>query len=112
MTASVFVPQETRKRNAAGVFEPVHDLSPALAFGDLIILHSAMPGGLDPRPMLQTMREKLRDFTDDDFIVATGDPAAIAAAVMLASVANRGRVKLLRWDRATRQYLAMQLDAR
>ncbi len=109
----VFIPQETRRRNPmTGAFEPVHDLSPALAYGDLVLLHSPAAGGIDPKPMLEAMRRKLAAFSDDDYILATGNPAAIAAAVMIASALNRGRIKLLSWDRRTKQYLALQLDAR
>ena len=112
MTAKVYVPQETRRRNEQGDFEPVHDLSPALQFGDIEVLYPSMPAGVDGGAIIKVMRDKLRDFSDRDFIVATGDPAIIAAAVMVAASLNFQRVKLLKWDRRRLEYMVIQLDAR
>lgn len=42
---------------------------------------------------------KAHDFTDDDYVVAIGDPVAIALIIHAAAEMNRGRVKVLRWDR-------------
>ena len=108
---TVYIPQETVRRNANGDFEPVYDLSPALSYGSLEVLRSSMPVGID-EDLIGLLRGKMKEFGDDDYIVAIGDPAVIAAAIMVASRINNGRVKLLRWDRRTRQYLTTQLDAR
>jgi hypothetical protein len=110
----VYIPQEVRKLNPrTRQFEAVHDLSPAIAFGKPEILCSAtMSFSLDPSAMIKAMREGLRNFSDQDYLLAVGDPAAIAIASMLAAAMNNGRVKMLRWDRQVKQYLEMQLDVR
>jgi hypothetical protein len=110
----VYIPQEIRKMNPrTKQFEAVHDLSPAIAFGKPKVLCSpTMSFSLDPTEMVRSMREGLRDFNDEDYLLAVGDPAAIAIASMLAAAMNNGRVKMLRWDRLVRQYLELQLDVR
>jgi hypothetical protein len=107
--ARVYVPQQTMRRTPAG-FVPLHDLSPAMEFGRLNILLPSGPVSLEMGPIVAIMREKLETFGDDDFIIATGDPAVISAAVIVAAARNNGRVKLLRWDRNVAMYMALQID--
>src|SRR5262245_16034367 len=95
----VFVVQQPAKLNNAGNWQPIFDISPAKAFGELrfILLR---PGNiyLDTLDtVLDHMRSALRDFSDADFILPTGEPVAIAAAAMIAAKANGGRIKLLKW---------------
>ncbi len=62
--------------------------------------------------MLATIWRRMRGkFDEHDFVVATGDPAAIAATAIIAAYQNEGRMKLLRWDRVARQYMCVQIDA-
>lgn len=107
----VFVVQQPVKR-VAGNWQPIFDLSPARDFGKLqfILLR---PGNIAPDRLptvLVHMQETLRDFTDDDYLLPTGEPTAIAAAAMIAGRANGGRVKFLRWDRHSQSYEVVQIN--
>lgn len=91
------------------------DMRPAEKFGELVYM---LPSGYDgvemavnmPQRMIARLRHHLRDFDDNDYLVATGHPAAMVAAAMVAASFNNGRVKLLVWDKNQRQYHVAALD--
>lgn len=88
------------------------DITPALAYGELELLLPAGNVVLTPGPMMQELARKLKHFSDDDYLLPLGDPAAIGAACIEAAAANRGRVKMLKWDRETRKYYVVTLERR
>jgi len=53
---------------------------------------------------IQIFRRKLKDFSDKDFLLLSGDPVAIALATCIACSYNKGRIKFLRWDRQLEVY--------
>lgn len=109
----VFVIQEkVRKDRSTGEMVPQFDFKPAQKFGTLQVLLSSAASLMAPVPTIRLLREKLRDFDDSDFLIAVGDPTAIAAACMVASDVNRGRVKLLKWDSKYNEYYATQIDVK
>jgi len=100
----VYIPQEPRKRDEDGEWKPLYDLSPALRFGTLKMLLPHGPLLLDTSTVMKSLREKLKDFCDNDYIMLIGDPAAIASTIMVASDINDGLVNVLRYDRAEKRY--------
>lgn len=88
----------TRKNPSTGNREPI-DITSAAAFGELVELLPEGMLALTPVPTIQELRQGLRKFTDDDYILPLGDPALIAAAGAVAARMNNGRFKLLRWNR-------------
>ena len=109
MTARVFIPNVSAERNAEGV-ATVRDYTPAAQYGELVEVFPRRPLHGDGGILMREVAEKVKEFTDADYVVATGDPAVIAAVVMEAAYQNRGRVKLLRWSRLERCYAMIQLD--
>jgi hypothetical protein len=81
------------------------DLSGLLEFGTVLQIFpgkQAWQTTTDTAPQVyQALRNFFRthDFTDQDFVVALGDPVAIALLVLAAAAENGGRVQVLRWDR-------------
>ncbi len=102
---TIYVPQEPTKRDPiSGQRSPLYDLSPALKFGSLKVL---LPHGimlLNTTPIVETLKRDMADFCDEDYVMCIGDPSAIAAAVMVASSINEGRVKLLKYSREEKLY--------
>lgn len=97
----VFVVQEVPGRNITHAFD----------FGTVeVLLNPGVHVVLSPGPIAKTMHSKLRNFTDDDFLVPIGDPAAIAMAASIASYYNQGRYKLLKWDRESSKYYPVSID--
>lgn len=106
---AVYVTQEkARKVNGEWVSE--FDITPALEFGKVEVL---MPPGhsfFSPVPVIRALREKLKDFSEEDYLLPIGDPSIMVAAAMIAGEKNGGRVKLLKWDRFQQAYIPVQLD--
>ena len=65
---------------------------------------------LTTRPVIRTLRDKLRNFTDDDFLLLVGDPNIIGLACAIAASTNVGKYKTLKWDRDSRRYYAASCD--
>lgn len=112
MTSRVFVVQNSQYRDrVTGQIVEKYDLRPAEVHGRLVTLLGSGKIIADRAPQaIRQMAEVLRTFTPDDFILAIGDPAAIAGACMIAAEKTGGLVKLLRWDRATNTYEVVPLD--
>jgi hypothetical protein len=56
------------------------------------------------------MRRLLSKFTDEDYLLLSGDPVAIAIAGALAADHNQGRMKTLKWDNYEKRYYPLQID--
>jgi hypothetical protein len=111
-TARVFVVQQPafydRDKRA---FVPKYDLSPASKHGRLVVMLG--PGNIFKDRMAQAisqLRNMLATYTDSDFILAVGDPVAIAAAVLIAGEQTGGVVQLLKWDRISAAYEVFPVD--
>jgi hypothetical protein len=99
--AKVYIVQENPNVNVIG----------AGRFGDLIPL---LPPGrqitLSSDPVKNLLKIKLKNFNDKDFLLAMGDPVAIAIASMVASDINNGKVNMLKWDRENQCYYNVPID--
>jgi hypothetical protein len=109
--STVYITQEVLKLDdKSGAYTPQYNLTPALKYGEPVVL---APHGLtliSTEPLVRRIRSKLVNFNDDDYILALGDPAIIGIACSIASEINDGRYRLLKWDRETRQYIPVRID--
>lgn len=93
-------------------FVPKYDLSPAAKHGRLEFLLG--PGNIFKDRMEQATRQlakALETCTDKDFILAVGDPVAIAAAILIAGARTGGIVNLLKYDRISGGYENFRISA-
>jgi hypothetical protein len=109
---TVFVPQEVMYKNDQGMFVPKFNMHKAEAFGKIKILLPYGNISLAPQPMVLKLRTALRNFSDDDYILPTGDPAAIGAAIAVAADFNAGKVKLLKWRGKDHKYTVLKMNLR
>lgn len=82
-----------------------YDLSPAEKHGKLIFL--LRPGNIYKDKMqgaIENLQELLADYTENDCLLAIGDPVAISAAVLVAASKTGGSIKMLKFDRIEAQY--------
>ena len=86
------------------------DFTPALQFGQLEVLLTHTQSMIAPVPTIRQLREKLENFSDNDYIIPVGDPVLMSTVAAVASHMNHGRVKYLKWDRKQRQYIVVQTD--
>ena len=56
------------------------------------------------------MRKNLQDFTQDDYILCTGDPAIIGLSTAIVSEITGGQFNLLKWDRREHKYYPLAID--
>jgi hypothetical protein len=86
------------------------NLLPAAEYGELQTL---LPPGqvmLATAPTIRALRDKLRTFSDSDYLLAIGDPIAIGLSVAIAAGFNGGKIKMLKWDRQEHRYYAIEAD--
>lgn len=111
MRSKCYIIQEPVKHDPiSGQMVPVMDFRKVLQYGEPII---CLPNGrvsLSPGPTIDALRTKLKDFTDDDYIVSVGDPTAIFVAAMVLGDLNRGKCNLLKWDKQSKQYIKVEID--
>ena len=67
---------------------------------------------LSSGPLTFKLRQELKDFNDNDYLLLIGDPAIIAVAGAIASENNNGRFKVLKWDRNEMKYYDIEIDLR
>ena len=90
---------------------PNHDIASAMRFGEVsVLLPPNTQIAFSTVPSVRLLRRKLRNFTDNDFLLLTGDPVAIGIACASAAQANSGRYTALKWDRRERLYIPVKID--
>ena len=63
-----------------------------------------------PGPLIFKLRKALKDFTTEDYLLFTGDPAIIGVACSIVSDMTNGKYKLLKWDKQERQYYPIEIN--
>ena len=63
-----------------------------------------------PGPLIFKLRKLLKDFTTDDYLLLTGDPAIIGVACSIVSDMTNGKYNLLKWDKQERQYYPIEIN--
>ena len=63
-----------------------------------------------PGPLIFKLRKSLRDFTTEDYLLLTGDPAIIGVACSIVSDMTNGKYNLLKWDKQERKYYSITIN--
>ena len=63
-----------------------------------------------PGPLVYKLRQGLKDFRTEDYLLLTGDPAIIGVACSIVSDITNGRYKLLKWDKQERKYYPIEIN--
>ena len=63
-----------------------------------------------PGPLIFKLRKSLKDFTTEDYLLLTGDPAIIGVACSIVSDMTNGKYNLLKWDKQERQYYPIEIN--
>lgn len=95
----VFVAQKSLGKN----------LTPALEFGDLVIVFEAMENVSDDKKRCKDYAlSVMKDFNDNDFIIGMGSPTAMMMVAQVAAEVNHGKYKVLEWDKQSFRYRVVQ----
>ena len=108
----IYVPQEPMYKNNQGMLVPKFRIESAEKYGELKILLPYGPVMLAPQPMMRKLKQELKTFCCDDFILPVGDPVAIGAVIAIAADMNRGLVQILRWDRKVHDYQILKFNTK
>jgi len=65
---------------------------------------------LSPAYVIQTLRQKLKEYKKEDYLLLTGDPAIIGVACSIVSDITNGKYNLLKWDKQERKYYPVEID--
>lgn len=105
----VYAPQVPSRYDAATkLWIPSLNMEPAKAHGELVVMLPPNANRLHIAPLVVALREQMKDFTAEDYLVAVGDPSLIACAACIAAKKNNGVLRLLKWDRQANTYLVVE----
>jgi len=99
-------------KNERDMLVPKFNTEAAGKYGEVKTLLPYGPVMLSPQPMIRKLKQSLKTFCDDDFILPMGDPIAIGAVMAVAADMNNGRLQLLKWDRKKHDYLIIKFSTR
>ena len=63
-----------------------------------------------PGPLIFKLRKALKNYTREDYLLLTGDPAIIGVACSIVSDITNGKYKLLKWDKQERKYYPITIN--
>ena len=109
--SKVFVPQQPSRFDAATrLWIPTVNLDPAKEYGAVEVMLPPNANRLHTAPLIAALKDKMSEFTEHDYIVAVGDPSLIAAAACIAARKTGGLLKMLKWDRMSRNYISVEIQ--
>ena len=98
---TVFLVQENPYINVLG----------AADYGDIVVLfESGQQIMFSPQPAIRKLKRKLKDFDDNDYLLMMGDPAAMGISCCVAAEMNRGKFKILKWDKKQQRYYPVSIN--
>jgi len=106
--AKVYVLQELPGTRSG---RPKFNIIGASKYGELKVLlpeHSQII--LSPGPLIFKLRQLLKDYTPEDYLLLTGDPAIIGVACSVVSDLTNGQYKFLKWDRQEATYYPVEIN--
>ena len=62
-----------------------------------------------PGPLIFKLRKALKNYTSEDYLLLTGDPAIIGVACSIVSDITNGKYKLLKWDKQEKNIILSPL---
>tara|TARA_R100000654_G_scaffold9256_1_gene21525 strand:+ start:639 stop:1010 length:372 start_codon:yes stop_codon:yes gene_type:complete len=108
LMANVFVIQDIPGTKMGA---PKINIIGAREFGDLkVLLPENSQIILSPTYVIQTLKQKLKDYQVGDYLLLTGDPAIIGVACSIVSDITNGKYNLLKWDKQERRYYPVEID--
>ena len=108
--SKVYIVQNYQTKNEhTGIYESRYDLEPAKRWGELVFLLTPKAKPFNSKMIIAELKQKLADYTSEDYILPVGNPCLIAMAVSCA-VENNGQVNLLQWVKANNSHVPIVCD--
>ena len=106
---TVYIIQDQKQLTDEGQLVSKFDFEPARRFGELkFVLRPSTSPFLNLPSTIAEMHEVLSEFTDEDYLLLTGNPVLMGLAVAVAADYNEGNLNLLQWSGAKRVYIPIR----
>jgi len=106
--AKVYIIQELPGTRSG---KPKFNIMGASKFGELkTLLPEFSQIILSPGPIVFKLRQLLKDYTSEDYLLLTGDPAIIGVACSIVADITGGKYKFLKWDRQEQLYYPIEIN--
>ena len=90
---------------------PKINIMGAQKFGKIkVLLREDSQMIFSPGPIIFELRRLLKNYTSEDYLLLTGDPAIIGVACSVVSDITHGKYNLLKWDRQERMYYPISIN--
>ena len=90
---------------------PYLNILSAKEYGEIVpLFESGRQIMFSPQPAIRVLKRKLKDFNDNDYLLMMGDPAAMGICCCIAAEMNRGKFKILKWDKMQKKYYAVSIN--
>ena len=94
-----------------GKGEPKYNIVGAQKYGDIVSLLPEFSQMIhSPGPLVMKLRTLLKNYTEEDYLLLSGDPAIIGVVCYLVSDTTNGKYKLLKWDRQEKTYYPIEVN--
>ena len=91
--------------------KPRINIMGAADYGDLKFLLPELSQIIfSPGPLIFKLRKALKNYTREDYLLLTGDPAIIGVACSIVSDITNGKYKLLKWDKQEKKYYPITIN--
>ena len=91
--------------------EPKYNILGAQKYGKIItMLPEFSQMILSPGPLIIKLRMLLKDYTENDYLLLSGDPAIIGVVCSIVADTTNGKYKLLKWDRQEKTYYPIEIN--
>jgi hypothetical protein len=91
--------------------EPKYNILGAQKYGDIVtMLPEFSQMILSPGPLIHKLRTLLKNYTSNDYLLLSGDPAIIGVVCSIVADTTNGRYKLLKWDRQEKTYYPIEIN--
>lgn len=98
--ARVFVVQEVPGRN----------ITPALTYGEVVILAEHDLSPFSAGPTVAEMRRRLEQYQPGDWLLLIGDPTLIGLATAFVAAKTGGYLNILKYDRQSQTYIPLKIN--
>tara|TARA_R100000306_G_scaffold18481_1_gene22871 strand:- start:352 stop:714 length:363 start_codon:yes stop_codon:yes gene_type:complete len=90
---------------------PKINIMGAKEYGEFIFLLPELSQIIfSPGPIIFKLRQLLKNYTDQDYLLLTGDPAIIGVACSVVSDITGGKYNVLKWDKQERKYYPIKIN--
>ena len=101
----------TQEIPGTSIGQPKYNILGAQKFGQIVtILPERSQIIMSPGPLIHKLKNELKDYTTDDYLLLSGDPAIIGVVCSVVCDITYGNFNLLKWDRQEKTYYPIEVD--